>query len=165
MVPRGNPKDRKIATIVGVVFAVLVIIAEIAGGHSHAATAKAARSPVDEANEQREKLRDDLVTSAHVKLYIARRLMPDPTSFQIASAFQMIDGAVCLKYRARNGLGGMEIGSAVFAKEALYFEGQSGFHRTWKNECEGSALAEREVTDDLQMVEGSMVERMLELNK
>lgn len=63
---------------------------------------------------------------------ILRREMRDPHSFTLESADVKASGAVCYKYRAQNGLGGMNLEFAVLSPGAQDLNRNAS---AWTREC------------------------------
>jgi hypothetical protein len=62
--------------------------------------------------------------------------MRNPDSFKLAEVLMMDNGAVCYTYRAQNGFGGMNVGSAVLSRTGQFRTNEtSGFHTLWNKEC------------------------------
>lgn len=62
----------------------------------------------------------------------------NPDSVVLESAFHTVDGAVCYRYRAQNGFGGMNRAEAVLRKnDRMVGSGEAGFEAAWNAECAG----------------------------
>ena len=65
-----------------------------------------------------------------------RDSMRNPDSFKLAEVLMMDNGAVCYTYRAQNGFGGVNVGSAVLSRTGQFRTNEtSGFRTLWNKEC------------------------------
>jgi hypothetical protein len=65
-----------------------------------------------------------------------RRSMRNPDSFKLVGVLVMDGGAVCYTYRAQNGFGGMNLGSAVLSSAGSFKTNEMpGFSVLWNREC------------------------------
>ena len=88
---------------------------------------------------QKEETRDKRIDIAMMlgdKLKDAAR---NPEKFKMTHVLLMDNGSVCYEYRAQNGFGGMNIGSAVLSSKsaAIKTDEMEGFHKQWNKECSG----------------------------
>jgi len=148
---RSHPV-RSVIIILGGVFVVIMMCVVVFMPSSHTPApivyGNPAKEAVDRKNEKYQAQLEEKETNASMEFCRFRDRLRDPDSFKVASAFQMLDGAFCVKYRAKNGFGGTEIGSAVYVDDKVLSDGDAGFRRSWNKECTGRELAIREVTDD-----------------
>jgi hypothetical protein len=63
--------------------------------------------------------------------------MRNPDSFKVSSVLVIGTETACYEYRAQNGFGGMNVGSAVLAlrKNAFKTNEMNGFVQLWNKEC------------------------------
>ena len=62
--------------------------------------------------------------------------MRNPSSFKLSNVLFMEDGAVCYEYRAQNGFGGMNVGSAVLSpRGTIKTNEMEGYRTLWNLEC------------------------------
>jgi hypothetical protein len=137
---------------VALLFSLLALIAHIIPSDNAkvARDSSAGSSEVDAKNAAYEEANETKVVHAVMALCQFKKRLNDPDSLKVASAFQMVDGAFCAKYRARNGFGGVTVGSLVYMGDEMLSEGDSGFRQQWKKECSDSAhnMALNDVTVD-----------------
>src|SRR5690606_15924854 len=87
-----------------------------------------------EAAEMKERLEVAVASQGAKALKSAMR---NPDSFKLEKALVMDDGSVCYEYRAQNGFGGMNVGSAVLSADGKVFKLNSddGFAKVWNKLC------------------------------
>jgi predicted nucleic acid-binding Zn ribbon protein len=68
---------------------------------------------------------------------LLKRSMRNPDSFKVSSVLVIGTETACYEYRAQNGFGGMNVGSAVLAlrKNAFKTNEMNGFVQLWNKEC------------------------------
>lgn len=67
-----------------------------------------------------------------------RDRMREPESLKFSSVIAMDDGTACYDYRARNGFGGMDGGSAILLSGVILVtpeENDSRFRKEWNKVC------------------------------
>lgn len=82
---------------------------------------------------------DEVVQRALLGSRMLKSSMRDPDSYKLETAIVINDsGAVCYEYRANNGFGGVNIGSAVLSGDGKSFKTHemNGFEKLWNIECE-----------------------------
>jgi hypothetical protein len=112
------------------------------------ATDKSANTPVPKGSEQKQveaaaeaEKKKKAVEELHWQLAIVaarslREAMRNPDSFKLVSAYFTDHGAVCYRYRAQNGFGGLNIGQAVLSATGEFKTDETnGFSSLWNKEC------------------------------
>ena len=65
-----------------------------------------------------------------------KQTMRDPDSFKLVTAVTLEAGAVCYKYRAKNGFGGTNASNAVLTADNQFKSSDmDGFKKLWNKEC------------------------------
>jgi hypothetical protein len=80
---------------------------------------------------------DHAATRALAGASALKSLMRDPSSFRVETAIVMDDGAACYSYRANNGFGGVNVGSAVLPPkvDTILTDEMPGFEDLWNRHC------------------------------
>lgn len=69
-----------------------------------------------------------------------RDTMRDPDSYKLITGIVTGSGAICFRYRARNGFGGMNVESLVITpKDRFIHEKADGFVGAWNRYCSGKS--------------------------
>lgn len=94
-----------------------------------------------EAESQR---RDTEFNKAYAGKQILLKAVRDQDSLEIDSTLVMDNMAVCYEYRAKNGFGGVNRGSAVYSSDGLKFitNEMDGFDKQWKKDCANKSGSE-----------------------
>jgi hypothetical protein len=104
---------------------------------------RAAESSAASAKAEAGKRAEAILAMAELGTRKLRDSMRDPDSFKLIQVLQM-KSAICYKYRARNGFGGMDVDRAVLNLS----DGKiSGDDATWRPLCAGQAGAD--ITEDM----------------
>jgi hypothetical protein len=76
--------------------------------------------------------------------------MRNPKSFELVSVLAMPSGAVCYRYRAQNGFGGLNVEQALLLKDGSRIKTSSmdGFRSAWAGGCAGKVG--NDLKDDMQ---------------
>jgi hypothetical protein len=124
--------------VIGVSFVVVVLILALANVIKDAAVTPS--NPAQAAAKAAEESKWETALGGAVTL---QRRMRNPESFKVSKVLEMSSGSVCYEYRAQNGFGGMNAGSAIVYQNHLLDESVPGFGDVWARECAGKLGVEK----------------------
>lgn len=100
-------------------------------------TSTTPETPQETAQKEAEsQKRDTEFNKAYAGKQILLKAMRDPDSLEIDNTIVMDNLAVCYEYRAKNGFGGINRGSAVYSSGGKFITNEmDGFDKLWNKEC------------------------------
>ncbi len=126
----------------------VLAVALVVGVGIHACNGASESPHVESAGERMTREANDKAQTdsfAHIHRAVAgvrtlKAIMRDPDSFKVASVSYKANGDVCIEYRSRNGMGGMNSGYALLPHErdALMVDGKRETTVAWNKRCAGT---------------------------
>jgi hypothetical protein len=94
------------------------------------------------------------VVSAALAVKVLRSAMRNPASFELSQVLVMQDNSICFSYRAQNGFGGTNVGSAVVSpdREKFRTSEQEGFLSLLNRDCKNGVGVDETLNVDSAII-------------